>query len=219
MTDVRLTPSQQLLMWNLFARGGSAFQKDIKPEIDAKDRKTLEKLRYVMCEKKGRGAIFITLEEPGWDALDRQEPQLFMEGDRAITADRRLLQAVLTGLRHFARVNETTLYEIFKGERLRATELDKSEPEEQPREPIDHQIRDAFFAIAGHPPQMNVRLSALRAKLAHIKRADLDAALLSMREAGHANLMNLDNPRDIETEKDAALTSGLHTFHVLWIDE
>lgn len=84
---------------------------------------------------------------------------------------------------------------------------------------VEERIRSAFFDIAGRPARDNVRLSALRAALTDVPRKDVDRALLAMRKGGTANLMNLDNPRDIAAEAEAALTSGHSTFHVIRIDE
>ena len=83
---------------------------------------------------------------------------------------------------------------------------------------IEDAIRSAFFEIAGRPAHDAVRLSKLRAKLEYIDRKDLNEALLQMRKSGAANLMNLDNPRDIEAEGDAALKAADQTFHIVWIE-
>ena len=87
---------------------------------------------------------------------------------------------------------------------------------------VEDRIREAFHKIAGQPARDNVRLSALRKELSDVPRADLDAALWSMRESKTAQLMNLDNPRDIKAEGDAALSNPnpgwTDKFHVLWID-
>ncbi len=215
MNEAQLTPKQQLLLWDLLARGGSAFQKDIKPAVDAKDRNALEKLGYVRTIKKQR-SNFIEMTDRGWRDLGEIEPRLFKEGEPRISADRRILQFVLASLSAYARRRDFPLHEVFAPAKLGHA----GEPAgEQSGTPIEQQIRDAFFAIAGRPARDNVRLSALRARLKHIDRKDLDAALIAMREKRTAQLMNLDNPRDIDAEGDAALKSGIHVFHLLWIDK
>lgn len=214
MTEAQITPKQQLLLWDLVARGGSAFQKDIKPAIDPKNRIALEKLGYVKTSKSQR-AKFLEMTDRGWHDLGETEPHLYKDGEPRVSEDRRILQFVLASFSRYARKHGLPLHEIFQPE----TQSDLPErPTKEEKKSIAQEIRDAFFAIAGHPAYDNVRLSALRAKLKHIDKKDLDAALVAMREAGTVNLMNLDNPRDIESEKDAALKSGIHTFHVLWID-
>lgn len=118
-------------------------------------------------------------------------------------------------LSRYARAEGLALYEIFRPSREKPAEA--SPPPSAARE-IEEEIRTAFFGLAGRPPRDRVRLSALRSKLSHISRRELDGALISMREKRTANLANLDNPRDIESEGDAALSSGIHVFHTLWID-
>jgi hypothetical protein len=216
MSETHLTPKQQILLWVLLTRGGGALQKDIEKFVHAKDRRALEKLDYVSTTKQKR-ANFIELTDRGWRDLGDIEPRLFEEGEPRISADRRMLQFVLASLSVFARRKNYTLNEIFAPA--------KPEPgadapaREPPGAPIEKQIREAFFAIAGRPARDNVRLGALREKLKHIDRKDLDAALIAMREKRTAQLMNLDNPRDIDSEGDAALKSGAHVFHLLWIDQ
>ncbi|MBB4196771.1 hypothetical protein CCR94_20830 [Rhodoblastus sphagnicola] len=216
MNETHLTAKQQLLLWVLLTRGGGALQKDIAAFVDAKDRRALEKLGYVGTSKQKR-ANFIELTDRGWRDLGEIEPRLFLEGEPRISADRRMLQFVLASLGGFARRNSYTLHDIF------APAKSEPVPVAPAGEPsggaIEQQIREAFFAIAGRPAQDDVRLSALRARLKHIDRKDLDAALIAMREKRAAILTNLDNPRDIEAEGDAALKSGIHVFHLLWIDQ
>jgi hypothetical protein len=216
MSETHLTPKQQILLWVLLTRGGGALQKDIKSFVEAKDRRALEKLGYVSTAKQKR-PIFIELTDRGWRDLGDIEPRLFEEGEPRISADRRMLQFVLASLGAFARQKNYTLNEIFApAQPGPSADAPAREP---PGAPIEQQIREAFFAIAGRPPQKNVRLRTLRERLKHIDRKELDAALIAMREEGAAQLMNLDNPLDIKAEGDAALTSGIHVFHLLWIDQ
>jgi hypothetical protein len=216
MNEAHLKPKQQLLLWVLLTRGGGALQKDIAAFVDSKDRRALEKLGYVSTSKQKR-ANFIEMTDRGWRDLGEIEPRLFQEGEPRISADRRMLQFVLASLGKFARKKGYTLDEIFAPAKPEPGA--NSPPRELPGTPIEHQIREAFFEIAGRPARDNVRLGALRARLKHIDRKDLDSALIAMREKRTAQLMNLDNPRDIESEGDAALKSGGHVFHLLWIDQ
>jgi hypothetical protein len=215
MNETHLTPKQQLLLWVLLTRGGGALQKDIKVWVDPKDRRTLEKLGYLSTIKQ-KGANFIEMTDRGWRDLGEIEPRLFQEGEPRISADRRMLQFVLASLSVFARKKSYTLHEIFAPAKPQPGE--NAAAREPPGAAIEHEIREAFFAIAGRPARDNVRLGALRAQLKHIDRKDLDAALIAMREKRTAQLMNLDNPRDIEAEGDAALKNGSNVFHLLWID-
>jgi hypothetical protein len=214
MNQAQLTPKQQLLLWVLLTRGGGALQKDIEKWVDAKDRRVLEQRGCLRTTKRKR-ANFIEMTDRGWRDLGEIEPQLFREDEPRISADRRMLQFVLAGVSAFARRKDYTLHEIFG-----QSQADPDAPASKPSgAAIEQQIREAFFAIAGRPARDNVRLSALRARLRHIDREDLDATLIAMREKRAAQLMNLSNPRDIEAEGDAALKSGIHLFHLLWIEK
>lgn len=102
------------------------------------------------------------------------------------------------------------------GKAAGAAAVDATSPE--PPRDLAAEIRDACRDLAGHPQRDGVRFSALRARLGHVGRADLDAALLAMRDARQANLMNLDNPRDIAAEKGAELRAGSQVFHLVWIE-
>lgn len=83
---------------------------------------------------------------------------------------------------------------------------------------IPQQIRKAFYDIAGNPPMDSVRLNTLRDKLPNIPREQFDAALLQMKNSREANLMNLDNPRDIRGVGDAKLSDRGRDYHVLWLE-
>ena len=197
-----LTPRQQILLWDLVSRGGSALQKDLKPDVKPADREPLVKGRHISVAKEKR-AVRLTLEEHGWNFLASTAPSLSGQGSKY---DRPILQFVLARMRAYAAVNHVAIATLF------------APPSPPPTSAVEPQIIDAFHAIAGRPARDHVRLSALRAELPNIPRADLDAALLAMRRAGRANLMNLDNPRDIEAEREAALQGGNQTFHILWIE-
>lgn len=212
MSDARLTPKQQLLFWELLTRGGSALQKDVKP--DAKDRIALEGLGFITTSREGR-KYRLELTDRGWRALGEMEASLFGDDKPRPSSDRRILQIVLSSLSRYARAEGIALYEIFRPSN---EEAPKPNPLGEAGREIEDEIRDAFFELAGRPPRDRVRLSALRSRLRHVPRRELDGALIAMRERRTANLANLDNPRDIESEGDAALLSGIHVFHTLWID-
>lgn len=226
-----LTPRQQILLWDLVSRGGSALQMDLKPPVKPADRDPLKQKRHISVAKDGR-AMRLTLEESGWNQIAAKTPSLLKSGEGS-KYDRPILQFVLARIQAYASEEGVAFASIFARRHEAKVAADDvkddhsdSAPSREGRKPaaaeqskIAPDICAAFFEIAGRPARDNVRLSALRAKLKHIDRAELDAALLAMRKAGAANLMNLDNPRDIEAEKDAALRSGMQTFHVVWIEE
>lgn len=210
-----LTPRQQILLWDLVSRGGSALQMELKPAVKPADREPLKRKRYISDTGRPKR---LTLEEPGWNYLAVRVPTF--SDSIGSKYDRRILQFVLERIQTYARHANVALAKLFTESHAAAQTIEEERATElRPDEKIEQEIRTAFFAIAGRPPRDKVRLSTLRARLPQIGRAKLDATLLAMRMAGTANLTNLDNPRDIESEKEAALQSGILTFHALWIDE
>lgn len=210
-----LTPRQQILLWDLVSRGGSALQKDLKPKVEPKDREPLVRAKMISVAKGKNNTIELTLADGGWDHIAATTPTLLKNGEGS-KYDRPILQFVLVRVQAHAAANANSYFDIFAG---KPTETTSETIVVTPTlMPIETAIRSAFFDIAGRPARDGVRLRALRERLPALDRATLDAALLRMRESGRANLMNLDNPRDIEAEGDAALKAGNQTFHILWID-
>ncbi len=216
MRETDLTKSQQILMWELFAAGGEKLNKDIVPQPKPEDRKALMSQGFVKTVPSGR-SFRLELEDRGWRWIADSAPFPIVEGEKRVTAERRLLQSLMRGLKRAAAANGTTIQDFFRGAHPASAGADAHPVDAS--DDVEAQIRDAFFAIAGRPARGNIRLGALREKLGHLDRARLDAALLAMWRAGTANLMNLDNPRDIESEGAAALVCGAQTFHVVRLEE
>ncbi len=217
MRETTLTKSQQILMWELFAAGGAKLNKDIVPQPKTEDRKALIGQRFVKTVPSGRSFV-LELEDRGWRWIAESEPFPIAAGEKRVTAERRLLQSLMLGLKRAAEANGTTIQDLFRAASAPVEEKKRS-PTPKTATDVENDIRDAFFAIAGRPARGNIRLSALRAKLGHIDRLAVDASLIAMWRAGAANLMALDNPRDRASEEAAALVSGAHTFHVVRVEE
>jgi hypothetical protein len=93
----------------------------------------------------------------------------------------------------------------------------KEAPAAAPSSSLADRIKGAVSDLQGSPQRDGVRLSALRAALPDVDRAALDAELTRMRDSGDAILMNLDNPRDIEAERAAAIPDRGRLLSVLWM--
>ena len=227
-----LNKPEQLLMWELFAAGGVKLLKDIVPK--PKGAHTALAGRGYLTNVKNGQTRLLELQDRGWRWIADCDPFPIGADETRVTAERRLLQSLARGIKRYAAASGRTLPELFRVEPqvplaprtkapARAPRKKKqvsstgTAPHEASRD-LAQDIRDAFHALAGHPARDSVRLSALRGKLPHVARPDLDAVLLAMRKAGQANLMNLDNPRDIAAEKGSELRSGAQVFHVVWID-
>jgi hypothetical protein len=200
-----LTPNERILLWHLGLRGGKAPQMEVAYKEIAQDRKDLERRGYLAVGKERR-LITLELKDRGWNELTKLD-SVQLGGKKKPSRERVILQLLLNTLHsHAARIS------VGIGEILR--------PASRAPDPgdIQQRIRTTFFEIAGNPPKDSVRLSELREKLQDVPRQNLDEALLYMKGARQANLMNLDNPRDIKAEEASALRDGNRTYHVLWIE-
>lgn len=200
-----LPPNQQLLLWHLALRGGKALQMEVEYKEIPKDRKELERRGLLAIAKQGR-SLALHLQDAGWNELTKLSSVL-PKGKKKPSRERTILQLLLNALHSHASKQLVGIGEILRP-------LTNGTPSAD----VKQRIRRAFFEIAGDPPQDSVRLSALRAKLDDVPRRQLDEALLTMKSAKEINLMNLDNPRDIEAEKSSALLDGKRAYHVLWIE-
>src|SRR5215813_2553569 len=103
---------QTLILWALFAKGGEAYAKDIKPEVKKKDREALVHLGLVATEKR-KNANLLAVTDKGWawaaDHLDAPLPS-------RSTAGAAILQCWLTYLRAYLRAKEIPLSDFFSPE-------------------------------------------------------------------------------------------------------
>jgi hypothetical protein len=209
-----LTPDQQLLLWHLGLHGGRALQKEIEYKNIAKDRKDLERRGLLTVGREGRSFV-LELKDRGWDELSKPTSVL-PKSKKKPSRERVILQLLSNAVRSHASRQPVAVGEILRSG-LNASP--SSDVKQQIRSTdLQQEIRRAFFEIAGNPPQDSVRLSALRANLRDVPRQQLDEALLAMKSARKINLMNLDNPRDVQAEETSALRDGNRYYHVLWIE-
>lgn len=212
-----LTRPQQVLMWELFAAGGAKLNKDILPKPEKKDRLALAKRGLVKVGNVDR-SILIELEDRGWRWIADSDPFPIGDGEKRVTAERRLLQSLMRSIKRYAGENNTSIQSLFRATSKTAGSAGSIHPPGDDND-LERTIKESFFDLAGRPARGSIRLSQLREKLGHIAREKVDAALVAMWRADKANLMNLDNPRDIEDERDAAIKIGANTFHVVRIAE
>ena len=230
------TSRQQILLWTLVSRGGSAMQKEMKPDVEAADRNALERRGYLSTTKGKNNANRLTLEERGWDHLATAAPTLLASG-KGSSYDRPILQFVLERVQAYAAANDVSFARVFVPAAADAGQEDVvggGDPREGAGDGVatrgaaareaadgdglDDRVVAAFFAIAGRPPLNHVRLKALRARLDGASRSDVDRTLAAMRASGRIALSTLSNPADVAKEGDAPLTIDGGTFHTLWID-
>ena len=237
MKDV--TPAQALIMWCLLGKHGQALQSEILPEVKPKNRKPLEGLGLISCEKRQRGALFLKVEDKGWrwasEHLRNELPRSYQ-----------VLQHWLSLIQHSIEKNEGTLAEFIgsapelpiasvipqkkRGPSPKAPKKQKVPSEKtskttgkKAKSPSQKKLREliekAYFAETDGQAAVRVLLSAIRYRLAEIDRSTLDKALTKLHESDkHISLMRLDNPREItEREKHAQVMFKGEPLHLLWI--
>ncbi len=229
-----LTPRQQILLWDLIARGGTALQKDLKPEVTPIDRKQLEKVKLIRVSKERNAYRLFFNEEAGWAYLRDNSPTL-LKSSKGSIYDRSILQFVLEQIVEFSRINHIGPGEVIHARHVLNVDVDADVKKVSPSSNdgsdkkatlgdgsdnagTQNEIRNAFFKLAGRPPVNQVRLRSLREYLSHIPRSNLDEALVRMRETKQISLSKLSNPPDIAAEGDASLKIKSESFHTIWID-
>jgi hypothetical protein len=202
---------QTLMLWALLAKGGEGYVKDLKPSVEAADRRALMAAGLVSEEKRVKRAIWLEVTDKGWAwAADHLGDELSARS----TAGTIVLRDWLARLQAFMRASNTPLAAIVSPRPAAKPETARPAPPETLRE----RIRGAYLKVTGGQFNKRALLSELRAGLADIDRATLDKALHELHGEEGTTLMTLDNPREITAaEKSAALSLAGEPMHLLWI--
>ncbi|KQP27474.1 hypothetical protein [Methylobacterium sp. Leaf100] len=228
------TSKQALILWCLLGRSGSALQSVIVPKIERADREALIAAHLLEAHKQGR-SLRLTVTDEGWNwagahLRDPLPPSL------------RVLQDWLELLHAHLEANAATLAEFIGPMRAETEPVPaskakvpaKSRSKDPPnskvaRKPksasgpaparIRERIEAAYLALTGGERATAVRLSALRAHLADVDRATLDAGLAAiLRGDPNARLSQFSDPKSLDAvEREAAYAPAGEPFHILWI--
>jgi hypothetical protein len=232
------TPAQALILWRLLGRQGTALNSAITPKKAERD--ALVKAGLLVVEKEGRSSR-LTVTDRGWNWAGQhlRDP---------LPPTMRVLQDWLTRLHHHLDATDATLADFIgpAPERVapeprarKAKTSSKSEvaskakparsvkaalPPEAPVTPPDPRrlrtrIEEAYLACTGGRKAMAVRLSALRAELADLDRATVDAGLAAILEKDATiELSQLSDPKALDAaERAAAFSPAGEPFHLIWI--
>lgn len=221
MTD-DLTPRQALLVWCLLGRHGSAWQADIRPAVDAKDRSALEARRLVASSKiKGYGgALWLELQDRGWAWAAANL-------DVGLPPNYRVLQDLLRCLKHHLAGGTTTLADLIGDGADKPPEKARSErasasraASRLSRAALRKRLEQAFLAVTGGRKDRGAPLGRVRTALGDLDRATVDRALADvLRGDPKARLIRIDDPGAIDAaEADAAFSPAGEPFHILWIE-
>ncbi|MGU3360329.1 hypothetical protein ACLBWX_08350 [Methylobacterium sp. M6A4_1b] len=224
------TPRQALILWCLLGRCGSALQSALVPKIDKGDREALVAGRFLEARKQGR-SLRLTVTDKGWDwaGTHLRDP---------LPPSFRVLQDWLERLHAHLAASGATLADLVgpmpaepeavspPRPKARAAPGSKAAQKPKPKpvpgpEPdrLRSRIEAAYLALTGGERATAVRLSALRAHLADLDRATLDAGLAAiLRGDPTARLSQFSDPKSLDAaEREAAYAPAGEPFHILWI--
>ena len=211
----RTSAWQTLVLWELLAKGGQSYQKDLRSEVTPNDREVLRSTGVITFEKRKRGAYWLEVTDRGWrlacDHLGNELPQTKVASS--------ILQAWLTHLQAFMRASNTPLVEILRP-RHETTERELAEKRTAPTDygSLRERIRDTYLDLTGGSFNKRALLADIRRSLSDVSRNALDDELMRMQRQGDATLMQLDNRPDItQADQEAAIQIGQEPRHILWI--
>ncbi|SFU62808.1 hypothetical protein SAMN02799631_01555 [Methylobacterium sp. 174MFSha1.1] len=229
------TPAQAMILWRLLGRQGTALNSEIVPKKPERD--ALVKAGMITVEKEGRSSR-LTVTDGGWrwageHLRDPLPPAM------------RVLQDWLMRLHHHLDATGATLADFVgsapervapepKPPRVRKTADPKPKaapktkaaprPEVSAAPPDSNRLRarieEAYLACTGGRRAAPVRLSALRAALADLDRAAVDAGLAAiLRDDPSIRLTRISDPKALDAaERAAAFAPAGEPFHEIWIN-
>jgi hypothetical protein len=219
-----MTPKQTLIVWCLLGRQGQAMQGDIAPKVEKKDREALVAAGYVSSGKYARGAIGLKLEDKGWHWAGEHL------GDE-LPKNYQVLRQWLTMLRWHLNQSGETLAEFIgpapewpptaAASKTHKSKKGKTARVETPLSPagLRARIEAAYLTVTHGQKAQPVPLTKLRAQLADLDRATVDAGLLRILQSDtKARLGQISDPKALSAEEhEAAFSPGGEPYHLLWI--
>ncbi|MEE7456194.1 hypothetical protein MPAR168_18045 [Methylorubrum populi] len=219
------TPKQALILWCLLGRHGSALQSTLVPRIDKADREALIAGRYLEAEKQGR-SLRLTVTDKGWAWTGEHMREPLPPSFRVLQDWLERMQADLAATgRTLAELVGSAPEEPAPAEpRSRARRASsKGSNSKGSKTPTPKQLRarieSAYLALTRGERAKAVRLSALRAGLADLDRATVDAGLAAiLRGDRTARLSQFSDPKSLDpAERAAAFSPAGEPFHIIWI--
>ena len=243
------SPTQALLLFGLLARHGECRQAELMPAPNAKDREALVAAKLVSVEKHGRiFCLALTDAGWGWagdhlsaelpsahgtlqDLLARLGDHLARSGEtladfvgsKPEDAEAAARRKAVEEKQRAADDKERLAREKHEAKARAGTKPASKRKPAKPKAPtaaaLRKRIAEAYLAITGGKKNESVKLSRLRAELADLDRATVDAALGRILQGDKkASLMRHDDPRQIsKADEEAAYSPAGEPFHVLWI--
>jgi hypothetical protein len=221
------SPREHLILWRLAVAGGGDWNKEIKPDLNAPERKRLLDAGLIEIEKRkpesggSSRPLFVTLTEQGWGWLSEHVEAKFPNRLNPAATFERLLPR----LKEHLDAQRLSLGEFLNPSRHGGAsgpaELRSPAGDGDARAAADlpRQIEAAYDRLSGGQPNVRVRLAELRSALPGVPRRHLDDALLSMATRGQAALYPLENPLEIRPEdREAVLrTPAGDERHIIYL--
>jgi len=194
----------------LLGRGGSAPQKELKPAWSPAERKALEGAGFLRVTKGARNALQLELTDRAWDWAGGH-----LDAPSSLTGAAGLILKDWMGhLVRYMAASGVSLAEILSP---RAAKVPADLPAPPPALSFEA-VRAAAVALGGGQTNVRVRLKALRRALPQVAPADLDALLRAAAGRGDIALYHLDDPRDRDSEDEAAsIDLGGRPAHILYV--
>jgi hypothetical protein len=220
-----MTPKQTLIMWCLLGRFGRAFQKEIVPRIEKKDREALVSSGLIKSEKLGQAFRLTVDEDKGWrwasEHLRDDLPRNFQ-----------VLQDWLARVHHALETSGQTLADfigsapdldppVARKSRSRPSRKKPTKAKPLTERGLRARIEKAYLAVTNGRKAEGALLSQVRAQLADLDRSAVDAALLRILQGDKkARLTQISDPKALTPEeREAAFSPGGEPFHILWIQQ
>jgi hypothetical protein len=226
------TPPQALILWRLLGRQGTALNSEITPKKPERD--ALVKAGLIAVEKEGRSSR-LTVTDKGWNWAGEhlRDP---------LPPTMRVLQDWLTRLHHHLEGTGGTLADFIGPAPERVAPSPKPRPAPKPKDRAEKasskeagptpkaaqpapdrlraRIEKAYLACPEGRKATPVRLSALRAELADIDRATVDAGLAAILRGDETiRLTRISDPKALDAaERAAAFAPAGEPFHEIWIN-
>ncbi len=213
---IKLSPKQNLVLWQLLITGDEPAQSKVKPPLTPKERKALVDSGLIELEQRGR-VKHIVLTDKAWAWASEQKLDALSKSN-----DATLLVRLINKVQDYLQTNNVSFAE-FLTPPVPAGEAKESPAEEAGTlgaltNSLNEQIQAAYYNVTKGQWNVRVRLSDLRKQLVHTSKDAIDAALRQMQLDGHSVLMPLDDPQEIEAEdEEAAVNIAGDRRHIVYM--